>query len=213
MENQVSGFFDNTEAWHNEMRHLRSIILETGLVEELKWKQPCYTWKGKNIVIIGKRKSCCVLGFFKGVLLKDSQSLMVSPGENSQHVRQLNFNSIDDIQKKELIIKAYIHEAIEVEKLGLKVKVKEVTEFDIPEELIRKFAESAEFQSAFKSLTPGRQKGYLLHFTQAKQSSTRITRIEKYSERIMMGKGLNDCICGQSKRMPNCDGSHKYINQ
>ncbi len=208
MNSQVEKYFKQLEKWVNELLLLRDIIMTCGLEEEFKWKHPCFTLNGKNVVLIHVFKDYCGLMFFKGILLKDEKKLLHTV-KNIQSERQLRFTSLAEINESHDLIKAYIFEAIDIEQKRLKVKLKDVSEYDVPEELKQKFIESPDFKTAFGNLTPGRQKGYLLHFAQAKQSSTRIVRIEKYIERIMMGKGIRDCICGYSMRMPNCDGSHK----
>ena len=208
MNAQFEEYFEQLDKWGNELQLLREIVLSCGLEEDFKWKHPCFTLKGKNVVLIHEFKDYCGLMFFKGVLLKDEKKLLHTI-KNIQSERQLRFTSLAEINESHDLIRAYIFEAIDIEQKGLKVKMKDVSDYDVPKELKQKFIESPDFKNAFENLTPGRQKGYLLHFGQAKQSSTRTARIEKYVERIMMGKGIRDCICGHSKRMPNCDGSHK----
>lgn len=211
MNPKVDEFIRKANAWGSEMEQLRHLALECGLGEELKWKQPCYTYKNKNLLIISAFKDHCVLSFLKGVLLNDAEGLLVKPGENSQSVRFFKFTSAKEIDKKAATIKAYIYEAIEVEKAGLKVDLKESTNLTYSKELQDTLDKNPQFKAAFEALTPGRQRGYNMHFSAAKQSATRITRIESYTERILNGKGIHDCVCGHSKRMPNCDGSHKYL--
>lgn len=208
---QVNEFFERVSSWKDEMLLLRNILLDCGLTEELKWKHPCYTVNGKNVVMIGGFKEYCALMLFKGSLLMDDAKLLVVPGSNSDATRQIRFANTESIRKLEKLIKQYMFEAMEVEKAGKKVKVKSVSEMSFPAELMEKFESDKLFKEAFESLTPGRQKGYLIHFNGAKQSATRRNRIEKYSERILKGKGIDDCICGLSKRIPRCDGSHKNI--
>jgi uncharacterized protein YdeI (YjbR/CyaY-like superfamily) len=178
--------------WQEELKELRRILLDCDLKEELKWGVPCYTNENKNILILSALKDWATISFFKGALMKDPKGILVKPGEHSQAARYLKFTNIDEIKEKEEIIKAYVAEAIEVEKAGLKVDFKETSEFEIPEELQAKFAEDPVFISAFEALTPGRQKGYLLYFSGAKQSKTRMARVEKHIERIFEGKGLHD---------------------
>jgi uncharacterized protein YdeI (YjbR/CyaY-like superfamily) len=163
-------------------------------------------------VIISSFKKYAFISFFKGALLKDVHSVLVSPGENSKSARLIPFTEISEIESIKNVVREYVFEAIEVESLGLNVKRTNVAEMKIPEELKEKFGKDPKFERAFKSLTPGRQKGYLLYFAKAKRSVTRVSRIEKYQDRIMKGKGMQDCVCGASKRMPNCDGSHKLLN-
>lgn len=213
MNPEVDTFLINAKRWREELEILRAIVLTCGLEERLKWRQPCYAFNGKNVLIISEFKDFCVLSFLKGTLLSNSDGLLVSPGENSQHVMFMRFTSCDQIQQLEATIKATIFEAIEVEKAGLKVEKKPASELEWVPELYDKFAKSPEFQAAFEVLTPGRQRGYHLFFSGAKQAETRRDRIEKYVPRILNGKGINDCVCGLSKRMPNCDGSHNALKK
>lgn len=171
---------------------------------------PCYTYDNKNIVVFHDFKDYCAISFFKGVLLIGPNNILIQPTENSQAGRQFQFTDISEIEKLESTIQEYIKEPIEIEKVGLKIEYKKTTEFDIVDELQDIFETNSEFKFAFEALTPGRQRGYLLHFSFAKQSQTRISRIKKYMDRIFDGKGIHDCVCGHSNRMPNCDGSHKY---
>lgn len=212
MHSKVDEYIEKANKWQAEMLELQSILLECGLTEELKWRVPCYTFQQTNLVIIGKFKEYCSLSFLKGVLLEDAENVLVSPGENSQSVRYLKFTDNQQIKNKTQLIKAYIYEAIEAEKAGLKVELKESKDLTFPDELHEKFAQNPEFQEAFTALTPGRQRAYNLHFTGSKNAKTRESRIEKYVSKILDGKGINDCTCGHSKRMPICDGSHKYIS-
>ncbi|MCT6924823.1 DUF1801 domain-containing protein [Metasolibacillus sp.] len=209
---KVDEFLSNATAWKEEFKALREIALDSGLTEDFKWMHPCYTLKNKNIVLIHGFKDYCALLFHKGALLKDPAGVLVQQTEKVQAARQIRFKNWQEIQQLEPVIKEYINEAIEVEAAGLKVETKKDPEIEIPEELQSKFDEDATFKEAFESLTPGRQREYIYHFAQAKQSKTKTTRIEKNMGRIFNGKGLRDCICGHSKRMPNCDGSHKYVN-
>lgn len=193
------------------MAELRTILLDCDLTEEWKWRSPCYTFQGSNIAIIGGFKTHCVLSFFKGALLQDPEGILEKPGENSQAARVIRFTRKREIQEKESSLQAYIFEAIEVEKAGLSIDFKEKNELVLVEELLHKFEELPAFKTAFEALTPGRQRGYNLFFSAGKQSQTRTSRIEKYLQRILDGKGINDCVCGLSSKMPSCDGSHKYI--
>jgi len=211
MDPRVDEFLAKKDKWHDEISALRNIALSCGLEETYKWKQPCYMHNGKNIAIVSSFKSHAFISFLKGALLSNHDKILKAPGENSQHARLIPVHNLSEIETLEASIRAYIFEAIEIEKQELKVVPKTVDDFEIPEELQAKFNEDPEFQSAFENLTPGRQKGYLLHFSQAKQSATRTNRILKFTNRILKGKGMNDCVCGHSKRMPNCDGSHKYF--
>lgn len=211
MDNNVSDFISKQEKWSNELQLLREILLSCGLEETIKWRAPCYTFKGKNVVILGAFKDFCCLCFFKGVLLKDTEGILKQQGGNTQSGRIVPFTDTAEIHRLKPILKAYVFEAIEVEKSGLKVEFNSPEELELPDELEVAFQQDTEFQKAFQSLTPGRQKGYLLFFSGAMQSATRTSRIEKYRSRIFDGKGLHDCVCGYSKKMPSCDGSHKYL--
>ena len=175
-----------------EMKALREIALETGLDEEVKWGFPAYTFKKKNIFMLGSFKEYSSIMFFKGALLSDTENILIQPTENSNSGRQLRFTNAKDILKAKKSILAYIYEATELEKSGAKVEAKKTSEYAIPEELELKFKELPELKIAFEKLTPGRQRGYLLHFSQAKQSTTRLSRIEKCMEGIFNGKGMNE---------------------
>ncbi|WP_375587037.1 YdeI family protein [Flagellimonas aurea] len=192
MNPKVDFFFEKPSQWQNAFRELRRIALDTGLTEELKWGKPCYTLNDSNIFLMHGFKEYCALLFHKGVLLKDTEHILVQQTENVQSARQIRFTDVEEIIKKEKILKAYIYEAIEVEKAGLEVKLKKTSEFDRPEELQKKMDSDTEFKSAFEALTPGRQRGYMLHISQAKQSKTRIARIEKSIPKIFEGKGYNE---------------------
>ena len=179
-------------SWHAELVELRRILLESGLTEELKWSQPCYTVEGKNILLMTAWKDVCALDFFKGVLLKDPHNILIQQTKNIQASRQLRYTDVDTILEQEALIKAYVQEAIEIEKAGLQVKYKDTSDFDMPDELQDKFDDDPAFKRAFEALTPGRQRGYLLHFSGAKQSKTRVSRIEKCVPKIFEGKGFHD---------------------
>jgi uncharacterized protein YdeI (YjbR/CyaY-like superfamily) len=168
------------------------IVLDCGLSEDLKWGNPCYTFADRNVVLIHGFKEYCALLFFKGALLKDPKSILVQQTENVQATRQIRFTRLQEIVKLKTTLKAYIREAIEVEKSGAKVKFKKTTQFKVPEEFQNKLAESPELKTAFKALTPGRQRAYLLYFSAAKQSKTRESRVEKSVQQILNGKGLDD---------------------
>lgn len=192
MNPKVDEFLNKATKWQQEMKKLRTIILDCGLTEEYKWMHPCYTLEKKNVILIHEFKDYCALLFHKGVLLKDDENLLVQQTENVQSERQIRFTNLAEIEKLESTIKAYIYEAIEIEKAGLKVKMKETSEFNMPEELQQKFKKNPDFKSAFENLTQGMQRGYLLHFSQPKQSKTRETRVKKYIQQILDGKGFND---------------------
>lgn len=189
---KVDEFLSKAKQWKDEFINLRDIILDCELTEDFKWKHPCYTLEGKNIVLIHGFKDYCALLFHKGALLKDPQGILIQQTENVQAARQLRFKSVKEITEMKTTIKAYIQEAIEIEKAGLKVDLKEHIEYIIPEELHKKFEEVPALKTAFEALTPGRQRAYIFYFSQAKQSKTREARVEKYMQQILDGKGLND---------------------
>lgn len=207
----IDKFFANSTQWKIELAALRKIILGFDLIEELKWSKPCYMFQNANIISLTPLKESCALAFFKGALLKDPSNILIKPGEHTQSGRWIKFTSLNQIKELEKILKAYIHEAIEVEKAGLKLILEANAGPELPVELRNILKANKKFNSAFYSLTPGRQRGYAMFFSAPKQSSTRTLRVEKYMERILDGKGLNDCTCGLSKKMPACDGSHKYL--
>lgn len=213
MDANADDFFERQVQWKKELIALRAILLECMLTETIKWKIPCYVYENKNIVVLHGFKEHCAIGFFKGALLLDEAKLLTQPTENSQAGRQLRFNTTKEILTNKSLIQSYIFEAIEIEKNGFKIAFKTAEEFAIPEELKEEFTKNTAFEEAFYRLTPGRQKGYLLHFANAKQSTTRTSRILQAVPRILNGKGLTDCTCGLSKRMPSCDGSHKQLKK
>lgn len=192
MNSEVDWFFNKETNWQKEYAALRTIVLDCGLTEELKWGVPCYTFRKSNIVLIHGFKEYCALLFHKGALLKDEHNLLIQQTENVQAARQIRFRNLKEILKKEPIVKPYVFEAIEVEKAGLKVDLKETKEYKVPEEFQKRLDENQELRAGFEGLTPGRQRGYLLYFSQPKLSKTRESRIEKYLEHILNGKGLND---------------------
>jgi len=208
---QVDDFLQKSKKWQAEMTLLREIVLECNLTEEFKWRQPCYSFNGKNVLFVSSFKDFSVLAFFKGALLADPSNVLARSGENTQGMRMIRFTNCEQIQALRTEIKQYIFEAIEIEKAGLKVPKTDVASPSLPAELSEVFDQNAEFQQAFNKLTPGRQRAYILHFSSAKQVETRKSRIEKLIPRILKGKGIDECICGLSKRMPSCDGSHKAI--
>jgi len=209
----VDSYLKKAKNWKLEMETLRTLLLEAKLEEALKWGKPCYAYESTNLFILQAFKDNCALLFFKGVLLKDEKNILVKPGENSQAARMIRFKGVEEIIKIKAILKSYIKEAIEAENNGLTLTIKKEIKLDLPEELEAKFKKNAALKKAFNALTPGRQRAYLLFFTAAKQSETRVSRIEKYTQQILCGKGINDCTCGLSKRMPNCDGSHKQLRK
>ena len=178
--------------WPQEMQLLRMLLLESGLKEEVKWGVPCYTLGKANVIILAALKESCTLSFFKGALLKDPHALLEKPGENSQAGRMIRFTSPARVRELEFIVAEYIQEAIEVEQQGLKVPSQKVSDLELPQELLDKFEEDPSFKAAFEALSPGRQRGYLLHFSQAKQSKTKANRIEASIPRIRMGKGMGE---------------------
>jgi uncharacterized protein YdeI (YjbR/CyaY-like superfamily) len=189
---KVDWFFNKPTKWQAEYLTLRNIMLDSGLTEELKWGHPCYTVNKKNVVLIHGFKEYCAILFIKGVLLKDPHGILIQQTENVQAGRHLRFTSVKEIVKMKSIIKAYIKEAIEVEKAGLKVPLKKTSDYKIPEEFQNKLDEIPGLKTAFKALTPGRQRGYIFHFSQPKLSQTRRARVEKYIPQIFNGKGLDD---------------------
>lgn len=192
MNPKVDWFFEKDTKWKKEYEKLRMITLDCCLTEKLKWGCPCYTYQNANVVLIHGFKEYCALLFHKGVLLKDTDNLLIQQTENVQAARQIRFTGLSDIMEQESTLKSYIYQAIEVEKLGLKVPLKKTSAFTMPEEFQHALNNSPDLKAAFESLTPGRQRGYLLHFAQPKQSGTRVSRIEKYIPHILDGKGLND---------------------
>ncbi|HYJ63107.1 MAG TPA: YdeI family protein [Parafilimonas sp.] len=189
---KVDWFFDKAEKWKKEFEKLRTIILDCGLDEDLKWGQACYTFEERNIVLMHGFKEYCALLFFKGALLNDPESILIQQTENVQSARQIRFINLKEIVEKERIIKAYIYEAIEVERAGLQVKLKKTSDFKVPEEFKKKLDKKPALKKAFEALTPGRQRAYIFHFSQPKLSKTREQRVEKYIPQILEGKGLND---------------------
>ncbi|MET1179007.1 YdeI family protein [Peribacillus simplex] len=189
---KVDEFLGKSKKWQEEYETLRNIVLDCDLTEEFKWMHPCYTFEKKNIVLIHGFKEYCALLFHKGALLQDTHGILIQQTENVQGARQIRFTNVQEIVATESILKAYIHEAIEVEKAGLEVKFKDNTEFIVPEELQNKFDEIPALKNAFEALTPGRQRAYILHFSQPKQSKTRESRVEKCMQKILNGKGLKD---------------------
>ncbi len=188
----VDLFLNKSKKWKEEMKLLRSIIHQCNLTEEFKWMHPCYAFQGSNIVLIHGFKEYCALLFFKGVLLKDKKGILIQQTENVQDRRQLRFTNIAEIEKSKTIIKDYILEAIELEKSGLKVEFKKTSEFNMPEEFRKRLNENKKLKTAFGKLTPGRQRGYLLYFSAARQAKTREARIDKNLQNIFDGKGLTD---------------------
>jgi len=192
MNPKVDWYFEKNEKWQKETRKLRTIILDCGLTEELKWGCPCYTYESRNVVLIHVFKEYCAVLFFKGALLADPDGILVQQTENVQAARQVRFTNIKEVKERERILKTYIYEAIEVERAGLQVKLKKTKDFKIPEEFQTKLDKMPSLKKAFAALTPGRQRGYIFHFSQPKLSKTREARVEKYLKQILSGKGLDD---------------------
>jgi uncharacterized protein YdeI (YjbR/CyaY-like superfamily) len=192
MNPKVDHYLSNTVQWREELEQLRAIILDFQLTEELKWGKPCYTFQKSNILILQGFKEFCALMFFKGALLNDPNGILKKPGENTQAARRIPFTNVQEIVEMEPILKAYIKEAIKVEKAGLKVNFRKSTELIFPEEFQNKLDEIPALKTAFDVLTPGRQRAYILYFSAPKQSKTRESRVEKCMQKILNGKGLND---------------------
>lgn len=211
MNKDVDIYLAKAMKWQKEMLLLRDILLACKLEEEIKWGKPCYSMNKGIVVMIQAFKDHCDLGFFKGALLQDKAAILIKAGENTQASRQMRFTDIKEIEKRSKVIKSYIKEAINLEKNGIKYIGESIAESIQVVELQQIFKKDAALKKAFESLTPGRQRGYLIHFSGAKQSETRMSRIHKQASKIMCGKGINDCTCGLSKRMPNCDGSHNKL--
>ena len=195
------------------MQQLRRIALECLLTETIKWRTPCYMHQASNVLLIGGFKDYCALNFFKGALLNNDHQLLIQQTEQVQGGRQLRFTSVNEILAQETAIKAIIFEAIAIEKEGLKVPMRHPADFEMVEELQTKLNENLALKTAFYALTPGRQRGFNMFFSAAKQPKTRTQRITDAMPRIFDGKGIHDCVCGLSKKMPQCDGSHKYLKQ
>jgi uncharacterized protein YdeI (YjbR/CyaY-like superfamily) len=211
MNTKVDAFLVQVKNWREELSVLRGIILQSGLEEELKWGSPCYMLEKKNLVIIQGFKEYFAIMFFQGAIIQDPLGRLVKPGENTQAGRQMRFKNMEDLVQDESLIKSYLEEAISLEKAGTRVVTKDPKEWNIPSEFQAHLEKNAALKTAFEKLTPGRQKAYCIYFADGKQTQTRETRIEKFIPRILSGKGMLDCICGLSKRMPGCDGSHREM--
>lgn len=193
MQTETELFFEKAKKWNEEFYLLREILLENKLLEEdYKWMHPCYTFQGKNVVLVHGFKEYCALLFHKGVLLEDPENILIQQTENVQSARQIRFTNISEIEELKSVIKSYINEAVEIEKSGEKVAIKSAKDYAVPEEFQKVLDNDSEVNKAFYTLTPGRQKGYLFYFSQAKQAKTREARIEKYYQKILDGKGIDD---------------------
>ena len=191
MNPKAEAFFANATTWRNELAALRAILLDCPVREDFKWRSPCYTFDGGNVATVWGLKENCVIAFFKGVLLKDPENILVAPGKNSRSVRMVRFTSVADIAAMKAVLKDYVREAIDIEKAGLKVDFNN-DDLDLPDELVARLGDDPDLKAAFAALTPGRQRGYVLYFSQPKQSKTRVSRIEKCAAKIRDGKGLHD---------------------
>jgi uncharacterized protein YdeI (YjbR/CyaY-like superfamily) len=211
MKHDLEQFFEQVKFGKDILLLLRKTLLSTSLTEEYKWKQPCYTLNGKNVIILAGLKDHVIISFFKGALLNNENEILQKAGENSQAARVIRLYTLEEAKSHLTFVKASIKAAIEIEEKGVKVEKDESAEIEIPIELQEMFKKDAAYKKAFFKLTPGRQRAYLIFFTGAKQSETRYSRIEKFRKRILDGYGFNDCVCGLSKRKPSCDGSHKVI--
>jgi uncharacterized protein YdeI (YjbR/CyaY-like superfamily) len=189
---KVDVFIANAKKWPEELKKLRAIVLDSELTEEFKWSGPCYTYQGKNVIVFNELKESCAFAFFKGALMKDVQGVLTAPGKHMQSTRWIKFTSVREIAEMKSVLKAYIREAIEVEKSGVKLKLRKTSDLKFPEELQIMLDEFPEFRTAFEALTPGRQRAYIYHFSAPKQSKTRESRVQKYMPHILNGKGLLD---------------------
>ena len=189
---EVDAYLKKAKQWRKEFEKLRTVLLASGLAEELKWGKPCYAFGKSNVAILQGFKDSCALMFFKGALLKDPKKILERPGENSQAARRIRFSNVQEIIKQESTLTAYIKEAVKAEKTGLQVKFKDITEYKLPEEFQTRLKQNAALETAFNALTPGRQRAYLMYFSSAKQTKTRESRIDKCMPKILKGKGLND---------------------
>ena len=208
MNPEVNELFKDAPRWNPELNFLRALMLQAPLVEEVKWGQPCYSHEGRNIAILGGFKNYFVLSLMKGALIPDPQELLSKPGPNSVEGRWMKFTSMAGVEAAAPYVLDYLLAAIEAEQQGLRID-KPANEFEVPPELESAYEVTPGLREAFEALSVGRQRAYLMFFTAAKQSATVSARIEKFTTRILRKKGMNDCVCGHSKKMPGCDGSHK----
>jgi uncharacterized protein YdeI (YjbR/CyaY-like superfamily) len=205
----VDEFVQSADQWPKEIAYLRRILLDCLLTETYKWHTPVYMFGSKNLIAITSLKDHCALNFFNGALLRDEEGMLIKPGEHTQLGRWMKFGSVQEIVANEDLIKAYVFEAMEAQRLG--ITLEKPADIPYPTELSTIFNEKPTFKAAFEKLTPGRQRAYLRYFTDGKQSETRTSRIEKNEKYILKGFGLTDCICGLTKKKPGCDGSHRAI--
>lgn len=208
----ISAYFENLTHWKKELSALRKLVLAAGLTEECKWKHPCYTLAGANLIMLGDFKGFCSISFFQGALLNDPKGYLQKGGEHTQTSRILRFTNLEEIKEQISVIQTFIQDSIKLQESGLKPKKQAPPVIPHPVELIQAFKNNSAFKKAFSALTPGRQRDYLILFTGSEESATRAARIERATDRILKGYGRNDCTCGLSKRLPQCDGSHKQLN-
>ncbi|MFI8379705.1 DUF1801 domain-containing protein [Leeuwenhoekiella sp. NPDC079379] len=213
MNKEVDQFIVNAKPFSSVLQLLRTLILDCNLEEEFKWRNACYTYNTKNVILLGAFKSYCTITFIKGELLNDSQHILLSAGPNTKAARVIKFTSEKEVLSLSEVIKSYISEAREIEKSGKKPLYNKPVDSKFPIELEYAFNLDFSFKNSFYKLTPGKQRGYLIYFSGAKQAKTRASRIESYKSKILDGFGFNDCICGLSKKMPACDGAHKILNK
>jgi uncharacterized protein YdeI (YjbR/CyaY-like superfamily) len=211
MDERVEAYFEEAKLWRAEQARLRELALEVGLEEAFKWRGPCYMWEGRNVGVIGGFKAHCVFSFFKGALLADPLNLLAKQGPNTEASRSFQFTSLDQIERHANDFRGFIRQAIQIERDGLKVETTPAAAMPVPEEFERRFERDPALKAAFEVLTPGRRKAYFQFVEAAKQAVTRESRIDQVTPRILAGKGLHDCVCGLSKRMPSCDGSHRAL--
>ena len=207
----VDDWFLGRERWHDECSALRRIVLAAGLTETMKWRQPAYTDRGRNVCLVSCMKDAAIVSFLQGGLLDDPAGRLVAPGEHARIAKFMRFTSLEQIEADRAVLEGFLAEAVANERAGRKVPPLP-DEIDYVDELRERLDADPGFRGAFEALTPGRRRAYNIHFGGAKESATRVARIEKATDRIFAGKGPNDCICGHSKRKPRCDGSHKHLS-
>lgn len=209
MNTKIDAYISGLKTWKAEIEALRRILLSCGLQEEFKWRQPCYTSQGKNLIILGCFKDSCAISFLNGNLLKDPAGILQRPGEHTQAGRVVRFRSLEEITPLRVTLKEYVMEAVVCNESSAEAAKTQTSVIESSFELQAEFSKDPAFRKAFQSLTPGRQRAYHMHFNASSNTETRIRRIGNYKQRILQGKGINDCVCGLSKRMPSCDGSHR----